>query len=125
MKVACYGRVSGKSNRQETANQLIQLRAWCEREGHEVVIEYVDRQTGTRGDRTALQQMFQDAAAGKFELVLFWALDRFSREGTLATLQHLQRLDKHHVAWRSHMEPHLDTTGLFKDVVIAIVSTLG
>src|SRR2546425_13254459 len=88
MRVAIYTRVSGLSNRQETEYQALQLRAWCEREGHEV-IEYSDRHTGTRGDRPALQQMLDDATEHKFEMVLFWALDRFSREGTLATLQYL------------------------------------
>ena len=101
MKVGILARVSGPSNRQETENQLIVLRSWCEREGHEYV-EYVDRMTGTRGNRPALQQMFADAAAGKFQMLVFWALDRFSREGTLQTLQYLQRLDKCGIAWRSH-----------------------
>jgi DNA invertase Pin-like site-specific DNA recombinase len=123
MRVAISCRVSGKSNRQETENQALALRVWCEREGHEVV-EYIDRQTGTRGDRTAFQRVFADATEHKFDMLLFWALDRFSREGTLQTLQYLQRLDKCGIAWRSHMEPHLDTTGPFKDVVIAILSTL-
>ena len=36
--------------------------------------------------------MFKDASQRKFDLVLFWSLDRFSREGVLETLNHLQRL---------------------------------
>jgi len=47
--------------------------------------------------------------------VLFWALDRFSREGTLPTLLHLQRLDSYGVAWKSYTEQYLDSTGIFKD----------
>jgi hypothetical protein len=47
--------------------------------------------------------------------VLFWALDRFSREGVLPTLHHLQRLDSWGVAWRSYTEQYLDSTGIFKD----------
>jgi hypothetical protein len=31
----------------------------------------------------------EDASRREFELVLFWSLDRFSREGVLETLQHL------------------------------------
>ena len=33
--------------------------------------------------------MFADAAERKFDLVLFWSLERFSREGVLETLQRL------------------------------------
>ena len=124
MIVAIYTRVSGRSNKQDTANQSDVLRAWCQREGHDI-IEYSDRMTGTRGDRTALQQMFQDAAEGKFQMLLFWSLDRFSREGTLATLQHLQRLDRLGIVWRSHTESHLDTSNLIlKDLLIGLISSL-
>ena len=57
-------------------------------------------------------------------MVLFWALDRFSREGTLQTLQYLQRLDTCGVAWKSFTEQYLDSTGIFKDAVISIMATI-
>lgn len=124
MIVAIYTRVSGRSNTQDTENQALVLRAWCEKEGHSVV-EYTDRRTGTRADRVALQQMFKDAAEGKFQMLLFWALDRFSREGTLATLQHLQRLDRLGIVWRSHTETILDTTNpIIKDLLIGLMASL-
>jgi len=56
--------------------------------------------------------------------VLFWALDRFSREGVLPTLHHLQRLDSWGVAWRSYTEQYLDSTGIFKDAVVSIMATI-
>jgi DNA invertase Pin-like site-specific DNA recombinase len=68
--------------------------------------------------------MFDDAAKGRFDLVLFWALDCFSREGTLATLQQLQKLSAWGVDWRSYQESYLDSCGPFKDVVISLVATL-
>src|SRR6266850_2257952 len=124
MIVAIYSRVSGRSNKQDTANQQLVLKAWCEKEGH-TVVEYIDRRSGARADREALQRMFRDAADGKFEMVLFWALDRFSREGTLATLQYLQRLDRLGIAWRSHTESHLDTTNpILKDLLIGLIASL-
>ncbi len=43
-------------------------------------------------DRAAFRRLFEDASRRQFDLVLFWSLDRFSREGVLETLQHLQRL---------------------------------
>ena len=35
--------------------------------------------------------MFADASQRKFEILLFWSLNRLSREGALETLQHLNR----------------------------------
>src|SRR5215472_17189081 len=123
VKVAIYTRVSGKSNRQDAANQSLQLIEYCQRHGWEYV-EYTDRMSGTKADRQAFLKMFEDARLKKFDLVLFWALDRFSREGTLKTLEYLQRLDSYGVAWKSFTEQYLDSTGVFRDAVIAILATI-
>jgi DNA invertase Pin-like site-specific DNA recombinase len=123
MRVAVYTRVSGKSNRQDAANQSLQLLEYCQRQGWEF-IEYTDRMSGTRADRAAFVQIFEDARLKRFDLVLFWALDRFSREGTLKTLEYLQRLDTYGVAWKSFTEQYLDSTGMFRDAVIAILATI-
>ena len=56
---------------------------------------------------------------------MFCALDRFSREGALLTLTHLQRLDGYGVAWRSFTEQYLDSTVIFKDAVVSIMATIG
>src|SRR5262249_49328766 len=63
----------------------------CQRQGWEYV-EYTERMSGTKADRQAFQQLFEDARLKKFDLVLFWALDRFSREGVTETLNHLKVL---------------------------------
>src|SRR6266566_2438923 len=123
MKVAIYTRVSGKSNRQDAANQSLQLVEYCQRQGWEYT-EYTDRVSGTKADRTAFLKMFENARLKHFDMVLFWALDRFSREGTLQTLQYLQRLDSYGVAWKSYTEQYLDSTGMFRDAVVAILATI-
>ena len=123
MRVAIYTRVSGKSNRQDAANQSLQLIEYCQRQGWDY-IEYTDRMSGTRADRAAFLQMFEDARVRRFDMVLFWALDRFSREGTLKTLEYLQRLDSCGVGWKSYTEQYLDSTGMFRDAVIAILATI-
>jgi DNA invertase Pin-like site-specific DNA recombinase len=123
MKVAIYTRVSGKSNRQDAASQSLQLIEYCQRQGWDYT-EYTDRMTGTRADRAEFQRMFEDARLKHFDMVLFWALDRFSREGTLQTLQYLPRLDSYGVAWKSFTEQYLDSTGMFRDAVIAILATI-
>src|SRR5262249_8351765 len=95
----------------------------CERQGWDYV-EYTDRRSGARADRTAFQKVFEDARLKKFDLVLFWALDRFSREGVTETLNYLKVLDGYGVAWKSFTESYLDSTGMFKEAVIAIVAAV-
>src|SRR5262245_19182401 len=123
MRVAIYTRVSGQSNRQDTENQALELRQYCHRQGWDYVV-YTDRRSGTRADRTAFQQVFEDASLKKFDLVLFWALDRFSREGVTETLNYLKVLDSYGVAWKSFTESYLDSTGTFKEAVIAILAAV-
>jgi DNA invertase Pin-like site-specific DNA recombinase len=124
MRVALYGRVSKDDGKQDTENQLHELREFCSRSGWHVEHEYVDRASGKTSERPQFKRMFDDAAKRRFDLVLFWALDRFSREGTLETLQHLQRLSAWGVDWRSYQENYLDSCGPFKDVVVSLMATL-
>src|SRR5215472_9097782 len=121
-KVGIYGRVSTKDGRQDVENQLLALREYCGKQGWEIVEEYVDHETGGHSKRPHFQRMFVDARARKFDLVLFWSLDRLSREGVSATLGHLERLTSYGVNWRSYTEEYLDSTGLFRDAVIAILA---
>lgn len=123
-KVALYARVSTKDGRQDTDNQLIALREYCGKQGWNIAAEYVDHESGGHSRRPHFQQMFADARARKFDLVLFWSLDRLSREGVSATLNHLERLSAAGVEWRSFTEEYLDSTGLFKDAVIAILAVI-
>jgi DNA invertase Pin-like site-specific DNA recombinase len=58
------------------------------------------------------------------DVLLFWALDRLTREGTLATLQYLERLTSYQVGYKSFTEPYLDSCGTFKDVVISLLATM-
>jgi DNA invertase Pin-like site-specific DNA recombinase len=68
--------------------------------------------------------MLACASQRRFDLLLFWSLDRFSREGALETLQYLNRLSSWGVAFRSFTEPYLDSIGVFKDAVIAILGSV-
>jgi len=123
-QVAIYARVSTKDKGQEVANQLRQLRDYCLKQGWEIVNEYVDRASGKRSDREQFSAMFDAASRHEFDCVLFWSLDRFSREGTLETLTHLQRLTGYGVAFKSFTEQYLDGTGLFRDAIIGILAAL-
>src|ERR1017187_549420 len=91
-KVSLYARVSTKDGRQDTDNQLLALREYSAKQGWEITAEYVDHESGGTAKRPRFQSMFGDARTRQFDLVLFWSLDRLSREGVTETLNHLQRL---------------------------------
>lgn len=124
MKAAIYARVSTKDGRQDTENQLRQLRQFASTQGWQITTEYVDRASGKRSDREQFQKMFEAASRREFDVLLFWSLDRLSREGTVETLNHLQRLTGYGVNYRSFTEQYLDSTGVFKEAVIGILAAV-
>jgi len=57
--------------------------------------------------------------------VLFWSLDRFSREGMAQTIHYLRRLEGHGVGFHSFTEEHLSTDNeLVRNVLLALLSSL-
>jgi DNA invertase Pin-like site-specific DNA recombinase len=124
MRCAVYARVSTRDKGQETDNQLIQLREFAARQGWAINQEFVDHESGSKSDRPEFQRMFLQASQRKFDVLLFWSLDRLSREGVLETLQHLNRLTSYGVNYRSLSEQYFDSCGIFKDAVISILATI-
>lgn len=124
MRVSLYARVSTKDGQQDTENQLVQLRGYAAQMGWQVVSEFVDHESGAKSDREQLQEMFKAASQRKFDVLLFWSLDRLSREGVLPTLQYLNRLTGYGIGWRSFTEQYLDSTGMFRDAVISILAVI-
>lgn len=125
MKIALYGRVSTKDKGQDSENQLKQLRDYASRANLEIVEEYADQASGSgKAVRERFEAMMQDARQRKFDLLLFWSLDRLSREGVLETLTYLKNLNNWGVNWKSYTEQYLDSTGLFKDAIIAIIAAI-
>jgi DNA invertase Pin-like site-specific DNA recombinase len=126
-RAAIYARVSTEDKGQTPDNQLLQLRAWCERMGYPVVCEYVEHENGGKGVeyRKQLAAMFAGAARREFDLLLVWSLDRFSREGMATTVGYLQRLTSHGVAFRSFTEEHLSTENeLVRNILLATLASL-
>src|SRR5438552_7018829 len=119
---AIYARVS--TNKQDNGNQLIQLREFAAKQGWTIVAEYVDTVSGSGKDRAQFDAMMLAASQKKFDVLLFWKLDRLSREGVRKTLRYLEQLDSYGVAWRSFTEPFFDSCGFMRDVVISIMATL-
>ncbi|UOQ75092.1 recombinase family protein [Hymenobacter cellulosilyticus] len=124
MKAAIYARVSTRDKGQDNENQLRELRAFADRKGYSIYKEYTDQESGGKADRPEFKQLFLDAHQRRFDVVIFWALDRFSREGVVETLNHLQKLSAAGVQFLSFTEQYLDSTGVFKDAIIGILATV-
>jgi DNA invertase Pin-like site-specific DNA recombinase len=123
-RIVLYARVSTKGDKQDNANQLDQLRVYAQKQGWEIVDEYIDQASGKTGDRTQFKRMMAAASMREFDMVLFWSLDRLSREGVLATLTNLQTLTSYGVGWKSYTEQYLDSCGVFRDAVLSILATI-
>jgi len=122
MKVGIYARVS--TDKQELENQLLQLREYCKKLEYSIYQEYTDIISGKETKRTGFDNLFKDAHKRKFDLVLFWDISRFSRAGTLYTLQKLKELDNLNIKWHSYNDSFISSMGQFKDVVLSILSTV-
>jgi DNA invertase Pin-like site-specific DNA recombinase len=120
IRTAIYARVSTIDKGQDTDNQLLQLREYCTRQNWAISHEYIDHASGKTGDRGEFKRLFEDASRRKFEVVLVWALDRFTREGVFETFEHVRRLTNYGVAFESYTEQHFRTTGPAGELMLAI-----
>lgn len=124
MKCAIYLRVSTAEQCPE--NQLSELRKYAEKQEWQIVEVVEDTISGGKGldERTGLKKMFEMARQGEFDVLLFWSLDRLSREGSRRTLEYLTILDSYKVKWHSYTEPYISSLGIFSDCIISLLSTL-
>ena len=123
-KVVIYARVS--TTRQEAENQVMQLKKYVELLKMELVHIYLDEKSGRVTDRPEFQKMLSDARLRKFDLILVWSLDRFSREGIRNTLSYIERLKHYNVGLKSMTEGWLDTSNeSMGNLLIAIFSWVG
>ena len=70
--------MSTKDKGQYPENQLHQLREFAERHGT-VYKVCTGRESGGKADHAAFKQLLTEAYQHKFDLVVLWRLDRFSR----------------------------------------------
>ena len=124
IRAAYYLRVSTEG--QELENQRSEIAPFIERRGWQLISAFQDVVSGgkTEKDRPGFAAMLKAAHQCKFDILVFWALDRLTREGTRATLNYLQRLESKGVDYVSYQEQWLDSTGPFKDVMISMFATL-
>ncbi len=122
MQAAIYVRVS--TDKQEVLNQEVQLKEYCLKQNYSIYNIYADIISGKETSRPSFDRMFKDAHQKKFDVLLFWDLSRFSRAGTLYTLQKLKELENLNILWESYQEPYFRSAGQFKDVVLSVIATV-
>jgi DNA invertase Pin-like site-specific DNA recombinase len=124
MRIGIYARVS--TERQETENQLTELREFAKRQGWEVAYEFIETVSGSgKKERPQFDKMMLAASQRKFDLLLFWALDRLSREGVLKTVGYLEKLKGWGIGWRSYTQPFFDTGNeMVTDIVLSVLAAV-
>lgn len=126
-RAALYLRISTDDGCQTTENQRRELERYIEcMDAWELTAVYEDAESGRKGraERAEFDRMMRDARKRRFDLVVFWALDRFSREGAFQTINYLQLLKSYGVDFHSYEERYLTTMGPFADVVVALMATI-
>ena len=123
-RVLIYGRVS--TGEQETENQIIQLKKYADTQQWEVFRVITDNCSGGKGvsGRNGLAEVFNLAHKRLYDVLLFWSLDRLSREGARKTIQYLSQLESLNVDWHSYSEPYLSSLGVFSDAIISVLASL-
>lgn len=124
MKAALYARVSTDDGSQDAGNQVTVLTEWASKLGHTLTEQYVDNASGKNQDRPEFQRLLRDSKTKKWEVLLFWSLDRITREGVLPTLQILDQFNQHGKHWQSYTEQYVDSCAIFAPVVLSILATL-
>jgi DNA invertase Pin-like site-specific DNA recombinase len=124
VRVALYARTSTDDGRQELTNQTRELHEYAKRMGWTVVSEYLDQVSGRKADRPELKKALAAGRKRKFDVLLFWSLDRLSREGVLKTLLILNELSTHGVKYRSLQEQWIDSLGAFSDAIVGVLATV-
>jgi DNA invertase Pin-like site-specific DNA recombinase len=56
--------------------------------------------------------------------LLFWSLDRLTREGTYKTLTYLRRLTDAGVKFKSFTEQYIDSLGVFGEAIIGVLAAV-
>lgn len=109
-KAVIYARYSSDSQTEKSIDgQLRVCKEYAKKNSYEIVAEYIDRaMTGTNDNRPDFQRMIKDNFNKKWEYVLVYKFDRFSRDKYQSTL-HKHTLKQNGVKVVSAMENIPDT----------------
>jgi len=119
MKTALYMRVS--TQEQSTDNQLPALENYARARGYEIVAIYQESESAWKaGHQAELKRLLEDARKHKFDIVLIWALDRLSREGSAAILNLINTFKLYGVKVISYQESWTEAPGELGELLFAL-----
>jgi DNA invertase Pin-like site-specific DNA recombinase len=122
-KAAIWLRVS--TGRQETDNQVSDLERFTAHHGYEVTERYEVTGSAWAGGkdyaeyRRTLQRVLDDAWAGKFSVLIVWALDRITREGAEGALRLIRQLRQRGCILVSVKESWLNSAPEVQEILVA------
>lgn len=122
-KAAIWLRVS--TGHQDASNQLPDLERFADHHGYEVVQRYELSESAWNGGkdggeyRAALKRALDDAWAGKFNVLIVWALDRLTREGAEGALRVLREFRERGCTVLSVQESWLNGSPVVQDILVS------
>jgi DNA invertase Pin-like site-specific DNA recombinase len=119
-RAVLYLRVSTLDQHPET--QLHDLRTLAEQRGLEITHVYIDKISGAKARRPALDEMLADARRARFDVVLVWAFDRLARsvKHLIEVLDELNHLNIEFVSFRENV----DTGGPLGRAIVVIIGAI-
>ncbi len=124
MKAALWLRVSTVD--QTTENQRIALESEAFKRGLEIAEVYDVSASAFQGaHEKVLQQVYRDARANRFKVLLVWSLDRLTRKGPAAQFEIFHRLTKEGVQLLSLQQSWIEVEGPARELLIMISGYIG
>lgn len=126
---AVWLRVS--TGHQETDNQVPDVERFAAHHGYRLAARYEVSESAWNGGkdgggyRRTLKQALDDAHAGKFKVLIVWALDRITREGAEGALRLIRQFRERGVTLVSVQEPWLNGSPEIVDVLVAFAGWMG
>lgn len=119
IKAVIYARVS--TEEQSTSNQVEALSAWAAHRGFDIREIYFEQESAwSGGHQRELARLIDNARRHEFDYILVWALDRLSREGALAILSLINKLNAWGVKVISYQEPWTEAPGELGELLFAL-----
>lgn len=94
MKAVIYARYSSSAQREASIEQQVEVcENYARNNDYQVIMVYSDKaKTGRTDDRPGLKKLLSDCSKNIFDVVLIYAMDRFSRDTRLA-LENLYKIE--------------------------------
>jgi DNA invertase Pin-like site-specific DNA recombinase len=123
VRAAAWYRVS--TDHQTEANQTPDVQRFAEHHGYEITETYTVSESAWNGGqaggeyKATLQRALDDAWAGKFSVLVVWALDRITREGAEGALRIIRQFRERGCTIVSIKESWLNGSPEIQDVLVA------